>query len=761
MPATSLTFNNRTTRVPNAYTKVDASALDGPSAGATGRVLVLGTADGGVPYTEGVMARITSSEQLREAFRGGDLLEAGNIAFAPAKETGVASAQEYLAIKVNPDTNAGVTLSNGAGAALDIEARDYGPHTNQISVSVAAGTAQGRRVTVTFEGLAQSRDNIGGVPLLTLQYREPPAVGWDAMTFQVIPAGIRASGTRAEAGRSTDLQNTPLNEAVRITSSSAADVTQIATVYALVGGVPTAIPLQLAGNAQVASTALVDAGSVFGVVLSAACAGTVVLSQATGPITLFSLAPGALSSGGAIGRGMFAQGALTMVADAAATAVVLFAGRNDAGAVMLETRALTGTTPVNTVATTWRQIDFVGMALVPAARTITFSGVAAQTANGVQSTLIRVRDFLNALQVVVSGTAYGFTAVINTTRATYSAALLDRMAAAVSGYFPASAGLLADNALIAEFLNSDTTLVTATIAANAQGAPANTATPVYLAGGTQGTALFADWQGAFTLARSIACDTIVVLTPDPAVMAALAEHLDYRAGPGRAEADGIVGMQNAAMTGLATRAEMRALISSLNNRNIRVIAQSIDRYDSIGERRTFAPHFAAVMLAGAQAGMGLDRSLTHCVVNALDFGQSTDWDPKDNIEELLEMGAVVLENEQGVGIRVVRDVTSNVGSDNPAFTDGQGNRIVNYVTRELRREVDPFIGKGALPAVTKGKARQRLNRFVSEEKCLKEWKDLVVSNAVDRLPVSVSISPNFAINFAPITIYLYDAPVTA
>lgn len=761
MSATSLRFNNRTTRVPNAYTRVDASGLEGPSPGSTGRVLIIGEADGGAPYTAvtpETVVRARTSETLRRAFRAGDLKEAGAMLAKPANQSDVAGAEEVIALKVRPDTASAVTMTNGSGNAMVVRSRDYGPHTNQIAVSIAAGTTAGRRVTVAFEGVSESRDNIGGVALVTLQYREPPAVGWDAMTFAVVPAGVRASGTRAESGRSGDLLNTPLAEAVRVVSSSAGDVGQIATIYALVGGVPTAIQLTINGITQVVSTAVVDAGQVFGVVLSAACVGTITVSQATGPISLFTIAPAALAAGGVIGRGMFVQGALTLVADAATTAVVLIAGRNASGAVVLEQRALTGTTPVATVTSTWRQTDFIGLALVPAARTITFTATAAETQHAVQDTLIKLRDFLNALQVVVSGTTYGFSAVINTTRSTYDPGDLD-LTSAASGYFPASVGLLADLAMIVEYLNNDSAYVTAEESPGAVGAPSNTTTPVYLAGAVQGTTLFADWQGALDFARDIECDTIVVLTADPAVHAALGEHLDYRAGPGRSEADGVVGVMNAGLTGLASRTELRAQIAALNNRNIRVMAQQVDRYNTEGFRTPFPPYMAACLLAGSQAGMALTRSLTHVTLNILSEGHHTSWDPKDDIEELLEAGLVVIEREGGT-FRVVRDVTSAVGSDNPAFTDGSANRIVNYCTRDLRSVLDPYVGRGESPTVLKGVARARLNSYVNEVKCLTAWRDLVVSKSLDQAPVAVSMAPNFVTNFIPVSIYLYDEPVT-
>jgi hypothetical protein len=764
MPATSLRFANRTTRIPGAYTNVDASALEGPGTGSTGRVLLIGEADGGAPYsavTPETVLRVRSASALRAALRGGDLREAAAIAFNPANDPNIAGAEEIVLLKVRPDTRASATLSNGAGASLTVRSRDFGRHTNQINVSVAAGTTAGRRVSVAFEGVSESRDNIGGVSMLDLQYREPTGLGWDGMTIAVLVSGIRASGSRAEAGRAGDLASAAGAQAVRVTSSSAGDVGQVATVYALVGGVPTAIPLVLNGTAQVASTAVIDAASVFGVVLSAACVGTVTVSQATGPITLFTIAPGGLSSGGARASGMYLAGALTMVADAATTAVVLIAGRNAAGAVVLESRALAGTTPVVSATTTWSQIDFIGLANVASARTVTFTGTAAETTHTAQATLVAARDYFNALQVLDGSDVRGFTATIATTRTTFPTASLD-VAGAASAYYPTTLGLRADLALIVEFLN-ETALVTGEIASGAAGPPSNTATPVYLSGAADGTTLFADWQAALDLARDIPCDTIVTLTEDPAVHAALGEHLDYRAGAGKSEADGVVGIRNAALSGLASLTEVRAQIAALNNRNIGVVAQTVDRFNAAGVRTTMGPRFLAAMVAGAQAGIALGRSLTHATMDVLAFGQHTSWNPRDNAEELIEAGLVFLERN-GSTTRIVRDVTSAVGSDNPVFTDRAANRVINFCTRELRTDLEGFIaepGNARTATGIKGRAKQRLGEFTNELGILREWRDLTVSIESDRAPVSVAMSPALAINFIPITINLYDAIVTA
>lgn len=766
MSATQLRFDNRTTRRPGTYSRVDASNLESPASGATGRVLLIGSSEGGAPYSEvtpETVVTFQTSEALRRGLRGGDLKQAGQFAFKPAKEPRITGAQEVIILKVDPDTASAATLTNTYGDAITFSSRDFGPHTSQISVAIAAGTAQGKKVTIAFEGDSQILDNIGGAAMLSLQYTEPPAYGWDTMTALVTSAVVRASGARAELGRDGELANPSTTAALEIVSDNAADVGQTVYIYGIAAGVPVVRSAVLNGVTPVAVTGVFDATGVLGAMLSAACAGSVTVRHVT-PLTLFVFGAGDLDRGGARAQGMFCQGGLALVADGASTAQVLIAGRDSTGAVTIEVIALTGAVAVNTVVTNWRSIDFIGLAAVAAARTVTISGTAGETSHAVQDTLIKVRDFFNGLQVTVGATTYGFVATLGTTRVSFDPANLDvtPSASPINVDSPATGSFLADNYLMAEAVTNDAEHASAAVAAAAEGGAAdNTVSPIYLSGGSAGTAVFSDWQAALDLARKIDFDTAVCLTGDPAVHAALGELLDYKAGPGRAEADAFVGVMNAGLTGLATKTELKAQIAALNNRNIRVCAEEIDRYDLDGERETFPAYMLAAILAGAQAGMRLGESLNEATLDVLDARGHSSWEESADGEELLEAGLLFTHRVPGKGVRVVRDVTSAVGSENAAFTDGAANRITNFCARELRNAIFEFQRANGFKVARNGiagEARKKLKGFVSEDKILREWKDLVVSNTLDQAPVSVSLAIDFPTNFIPISIYLYDAP---
>lgn len=771
MSATVLRFNNRVTRKPSAPVKIDASALESPPAGSTGRVLLIGQADNGIPYNALVtvddVGSFESSVALRAAYSGGDLKEAGAMCFKPTVDNDRTGAQQVITLKVNPDTLSSLTLSNSLGNAIVLSSRDYGPQTNGISAEVADGSggAPKKKVTIVDNGVAQIFDNIGGTAMMSLQYREPAANGWDTATAKVLTTGVQAKGTRAETGKSTDLANPAIHDFVRVVSSSAGDTTQVLTYYALVSGIPTVRQLTLNGTTQVQDNVAIDVTGILGCWLSGIAVGTVTVSQPTGPVTLYTIAPSALAAGGVQAQGMWVKGALTLVADAGSAAAILLAGRDASGTVILEQKVLNGTTPVTSVTTTFKQLDFIGLTILLAARTLTISSVIAETANTAQTTLLKVRDFFNALKY----STFGFTAALTTTRSTFSPANLDITdpATPINIFYSATGSLFADNFLIAEALTNGSYALTAAVAPGVVGgAPTNTTTPQFLSGGSTGSITQNDWQACLDLARDIEFDTAVCLTSDPAVLRALEEMLDFKAGPGESEADGFEGILNAGLSDLATFTEIKAQIVLANNRNIRVCAQQFERAGTDGVLKWWDPAFLAALFAGAQAGTSLGKSLTNADMGITRFRQHSSWNPKDQVEDALEAGLLFLDNVRingSVFKRVVRDVTSAVSSDNPAFTAGEANRILNFVARELRTQLRTAISEpgfsGTITALY-GRAREKLEQFMGPDHILKGWKDLVISLSIDKAPVSVSVSPVFAINFVPITINLYDAPIT-
>lgn len=765
MAATSLFFNGRLIFKPGSYSIIDASGLEQVGLGASGIVAVIGSAVGGRPVDDieetKDFIRFTSPSKVGEVFRSGDLLEAGSMLFGPSSDAEIqAGAQEMVAMKVNPATQSTVTLSNTNGASIIITSADYGDFTNQINISIANGTVKGKLVTIALEDEVESADNVGGDVMFTLLYRSPTGTlgeGWGTMTADVTSSGVITAGTKAKAGNFTHV-TLGIASILTIASTNAADTTQTLTIFGLVGGVPTQETVSLNGTTNVLTTNTFDANGVFACSLSAVAAGTVTVKDSA-VTTLLSVSAGAISRGGTKCTAMFAQGTLSVVADAATTDKVWLVGRNSSNSKVINRLTLNGTTPVNSTTTNWGQVDFLVLGELADARTVTVSGSGGNSVHTSQDTLLKLQEFFNGKQVanlVTPADAYGFTMEIESPLVSLDPADLDETTPAVNVYSPTTGSFYADLFLLVDYLNNNVSLVTAAEAPSAQGVPDNTPQPVYLSGGSEGTTTFADWQKALNLLKKVRVNSIVALSGDPAVHAAVKAHCEYMCGIGRSERDGFVGLMNAAQDDVPSKSEAKSQIVALNSRHIRAFAQEIERFDTQGERTAFLPPFQAVIAAGMQAGSPVGTSLTFKVGNALSIRSDSSWNPVDDAEEMIQSGLCFMEEVEGIGRRWVRNVTTHLSSSNIAFTEGSVNEATNFATFNFRTNMEVSVGRkgfsGTINAA-KSVALATLGALVDQQ-ILVAFRSLDIQLVVDVLEVAVEIAPVIPINFVRNTLHL-------
>lgn len=761
--ATTIKTNNRTTARPGAYTEVDASALDSAVLGATGVVAVLGEAEGGKPVAvieeaEDIV-RFTRPESALATFRGGQLREATNFIFNPSQDPDIpGGASEYVAMKVNPSTQSTALLANGDGDAILLTSAGYGLFTEQINVTIATGTNQGKLVSLAFEGTSESGDDIGGDTFASLTY-VPGTNGYDTMVGEVDVSGnITATGTTAETGLDGDVTNPILNAAAEIVSANSGDTTQTVELFGLVGGVPTIEELSLNGTTVVAGSVVWDAAGLLGARLTGTTLGAVTIRNLSAGLTVLTLALGTDTVSGLVDTSnMYVnRTTLSLVADAASTDQVLIFGRTASGAALNEAVTLNGTTPVVTAGDTFAEIDLIVLGDLAAARTVTLTAVAAEAAAAVQTTLLKARDYFAARSTVISpSVTEGFTLTLETGRTGFLLADLDVVLSA-DILSTANIDLTADLAVLIEWFNANSSLVVATKETGATGVPSNTGSPVFLAGGIEGVATFADYQKALNLLKGIRVATIVDLSGDPAVAAALAAHCSYMVGIGRNERDGVVGVLNAGLTDVPTKTEYKAAIVAINSRHIRAVGQAVTRYNVAGERTEFLPPFAGLLVAGMQAGSPIGEPLTSKTASVLRTRQSSTWNTVDDIEEMLAAGAWMFERIDNVGVRNVRNLTTHLSSNNIAYIEASANEAVNEATYRLRTELEQFVGGKGFAGKSndvREQARTILNTLV-EEDTLAAWASLQVTINNDAFEVSVAMAPVIPTNFVHINVHL-------
>jgi hypothetical protein len=666
-------------------------------------------------------------------------------------------------MKVNPATQSIASFANAQGNALDVVSLDYGAFTSQINVTIQTGSdllVARKLLTIRFEDTVEAVDNLGGDNIFTLQY-SGGANGWGTAIAKVNGTGIQADATRSYDGES-DAITVQFGAAVlvEVLSSNVGDVGQAVTIYGT-NAVDTAAQKEtvtLNGTTVVTST--LQFRRVLGVIIvGTATLGTVTVRAAPGGATVISLGIGVMQEGAFLGEYQFVNNTtISLVADGATTKQVLIFGRNPSGAAAQEIRALTGAVAVLSVGS-YSLIEAIVTGDVEAARTVQVSAVAALASATIQTTVKKAADYFNAKQTVLIGpVTRGFIFTIVTTQTNFLVADLDfTVTPHVNIFDPAVGAFKADlNAIIA-WINQNSQLISASKATGASGgAPSNTSNPVFLAGGVEGTATFADYQAALNLLKQTRINTVVPLTGDPAVHAAVEAHCAYMGGIGRAERDGVVGALNAALTDVPNKTEYKAQVQDLNSRHMRVWGQAIERFNTAGERQEFLPPFGALVVAGMQAGAPVGLPLTSKYMNILGFRQHLSWNPTEDSEELIQAGCIIAVNVEGQGSRIVRNVTSYLIDDNLAFTEASVNQAVNFAVFNFRTALEAAVGQPGFSGTVnaaKGLALNTLGLAV-DAGALVAYQGLDLELVLDVLEVSVEMSPVLPINFVETTVHL-------
>ena len=554
-----------------------------------------------------------------------------------------------------------------------------------------------------------------------------------------------------DGGRNVIVEGLILNsgDVVSVVSSNALDTTQTATVYGLdVAGDPQTEAIALDGVTPVAGTATWS--QVLAVILDAVAVGTVTLSSATEAVTLLQLAPAALYGGfDPIDNVAVDGAALSVVADGASTRPMLLVGLSAAGVAQAELITLAGAVPVAGVST-WSALTGVAVGHVEAARTVTVSGDAIDLAVATYDTVQKVIDFGNSKSgwtfVAVTADPSGFD-------------IADMDATAATSVLSATVSYYADLWAIVETLNDQSRLVTAAAATGATGAPDNTSSATYLAGGTEGTTGFSDWQAALDLLRDEDVNTIVVLTDDAAVHAAVVAHCVYMAAAGRNERDAVLGEETA-----ITLANAQAASLALNTRHASLCIQDVERYNTAGVLEQFPPYFAACIAAGMHSGGPVGTAITFKYANVLDVvGNEASYTVRDDGEDILDSGLLVLERVAGRGFRWVRGVTTYQVDDNLAYVEASTNAAVNFAVKEFRRRMETAVGKRGFAGTVNAAlsvAVAILGELIGEA-VITDWKDLTIELTDDVMDVDVSIAPIVPVNFVRNTIHLVSSTLSA
>lgn len=755
MPS-SFFFGGKNIVVPGAYSVIDASQLQGTSVSSQGIVALLGTAEGGVPLTVDKTYDLSGAQKAQSQYRSGDLRTAALFCFDPSLDEAVpGGAQSIVPVKVNPATQSIATLADSlTNPSVDLTSVDYGLFTSQINITVAAGTNRGKLITIHFEDVIESFDDVGGLPAFSALYT-PSTGGYTTALGKVTSTAFVVDATKTATGLVAQrTANIAAPGAVRYVSSNAGDTTQSVTVYGLTGTTPVSETKVLTGVTPVQGTQ--SFSKVLGVVMSAAAVGTVLVTDSVIPSTLFSLAPATLTRGVVLlTNSPVADTTITVAIDVNAANDVAVFGLSTTGAIIGDRFDMTaGTTPV-TSADNFRTMSVLCLGDIAGARTITVAARAVSAATATFKTVQRLVDRLNVLA--------GFTATALSVNAqTELVSTLD-YSTAVSMLTTAS--FSDDLERFIEAINAGSQKMTAARHAGASLVPANTSAPVYLSGGIEGVVTITQWQQALDLLKKRRVTQIVCLSRDPAVEALLRAHLVLRAGALRSEANGYVALATSGGAG-ETQTNIRTQIQQLATRHLSAVAQECQRFDPLtGVATWYPPYFLDAIAAGQQAGAPVGEPLTHKLINVLDIRNDASWSVENDQDSLIRAGLMIAEKVDGLGIRWIRSITTYLQDDNLVFSEMSANAADNTAIFEFRRRLEEKVGKAGVRGtvgVLKSLALGVLEELVTDG-ILFSFKPstLVIEQIGDAFPVSVEWAPVTPINFILVTAHLFIARAAA
>ena len=180
---------------PHTEIKTDTSGIGGASSGSVKVLMLVGSAEGGKPNT---VYRVRNYMQAKQVFRGGELLDAIELAWNPSTNTGLNNAGDILAMRVEDAENARLTVD-----AMTVNSEIYGLDSNDIQVALEDNTLTGtKRLTIAFskDRYSQTFDNLGKVFSVEYQGGEAEAtmsIKLDSTTGKASQLVLRAGSDLA------------------------------------------------------------------------------------------------------------------------------------------------------------------------------------------------------------------------------------------------------------------------------------------------------------------------------------------------------------------------------------------------------------------------------------------------------------------------------------------------------------------------------------------------------------------------------------
>ena len=139
--------------IPGAYSRIDSIKGQGSTVSVNNGV-IMGRCTGGEPQT---LLKLASVSEVVNTLKSGPLMEAVRQAFNPGDDY---VPQYIYAMRVNDADPSSYTLENSSNDMITLTSRDYGLHTNQITVKIETATSNGKKITIGYKTNTEEFDDV-------------------------------------------------------------------------------------------------------------------------------------------------------------------------------------------------------------------------------------------------------------------------------------------------------------------------------------------------------------------------------------------------------------------------------------------------------------------------------------------------------------------------------------------------------------------------------------------------------------------------
>jgi hypothetical protein len=707
-------FNGATIVNPGVFTKLVVENLTGFPLQAAGVIGIVGEAPGGEPRVLDILQR----EQIQDAkarYKSGPIADALELLVNPSNDPRIANGASTIVVyKANNSTQSSSILKNGAAAPADLltlTSKNWGEDENNISVSVAAGSVADADAVIV--GTIDESFTLAGGETLVLN------VNGTVYTYtETLGAGAHTAAALAanmDAGGNW-APSKPVIAAVDVTTPTRIAVTLDPSV--VVGGEKDY--------------------------------GYIVVDTATSTIDTVIGMSGS-------NRGLKGSRILTVTKGTAEEITPDLGGVNSMS--VLYTGA--GTSCLMDIQEVAGELKLTSLCAGAAADNLDLVLVDSEDKN--KFTVKELVDRINA-------------------QGNYTAAVLDpnpdRNARELDRYDDillddVAALLRSDMQEVIDHLNPLSELVDAARVDDEPRELATFATPVFLAGATDGTSLNSDWVNGFAAFEDERINIVVPLiskdkgslTIDSINASAKSHVISQSSTLGKSE-------RNAYISKNASKDDVKSASQTSNQGLVSILGQQVFVQDRAGDLVWQDPWATACIVAGLQAGSDVGEPATKKLVNINNVRvEDSSWSAKQDLTEMNLAGVTVIEPIDGGGFRVNLHNTTNQ-DQSFVFNRVHTLEAANFVAFDLRFNLEAvFIGTKARTGSAEAIAnfiRSRMTVYLNADIIVGDdlndllgYKNLRVSQQGNTAIVNVSITPVQGIDFILPTIYLADIQQSA